>query len=49
VREQLSRTPFALPQLHIRRRPDSIFDYAFDDFEIKGYRSHPHIKAAVAV
>ncbi|MEO6353340.1 MAG: thymidylate synthase [Burkholderiaceae bacterium] len=49
VQEQLSRTPFTLPQLQIKRRPDSIFDYTFDDFEITGYQSHPHIKAAVAV
>jgi len=49
VREQLSRTPFVLPQLQINRIPDSIFDYKFDDFEILGYQSHPHIKAPVAV
>ena len=49
VQEQLARTPFALPQLQIKRRPESIFDYRFDDFEITGYQSHPHIKAAVAV
>ena len=47
--EQLGREPLPLPQLAIRRRPDSIFDYAFEDFDILNYESHPHIKAAVAV
>jgi thymidylate synthase len=49
AREQLSRKPFPLPKLQIRRRPDSIFDYQFDDFEIVGYECHPAIKAPVAV
>jgi thymidylate synthase len=47
--EQLSREPLPLPQLAIKRRPDSIFDYKYEDFEILNYQSHPHIKAAVAV
>jgi thymidylate synthase len=47
--EQLSRKTLPLPQLAIRRRPESIFDYEFADFEILNYESHPHIKAAVAV
>jgi thymidylate synthase len=47
--EQLGRTPYPLPQLRFRRRPPTIFDYEFDDFEIVGYESHPHIKAPVAV
>jgi thymidylate synthase len=47
--EQLSREPLPLPRLAIKRRPDSIFDYRFEDFEILNYESHPHIKAAVAV
>ena len=47
--EQLSRTPLPLPRLAIRRRPESIFDYRFDDFEILDYEAHPHIRAAVAV
>jgi thymidylate synthase len=47
--EQLAREPFRLPRLAIRRRPSSIFDYRFEDFEITGYQSHPHIRAAVAV
>ena len=49
VEEQLSRQPLALPRLAIKRRPDSIFDYQFEDFEILNYECHPHIKAAVAV
>jgi len=47
--EQLTREPLPLPRLAIKRRPPSIFDYRFDDFEILNYASHPHIKAAVAV
>ena len=47
--EQLEREPLALPRLAIKRRPDSIFDYEFADFEILNYESHPHIRAAVAV
>ena len=46
---QLSREPLLLPQLAIRRRPPSIFDYAFDDFEFLNYHHHPAIKAPVAV
>ena len=46
---QLSREPYPLPKLEIRRRPPSIFDYRYEDFEIVGYQSHPHIKAPVAV
>jgi thymidylate synthase len=46
---QLSREPYPYPRLNIKRKPDSIFDYAYDDFEIVGYESHPHIKAPVAV
>jgi thymidylate synthase len=49
VELQLSRMPYPLPQLKIHRKPDSIFDYQFEDFEIMGYESHPHIKAPVAV
>jgi thymidylate synthase len=49
VELQLSRTPFPLPKLKIQRKPPSIFDYEFEDFEIVGYESHPHIKAPVAV
>jgi thymidylate synthase len=47
--EQLTRQPLPPPRLAIRRRPDSIFEYEFDDFEILNYEAHPHIRAAVAV
>lgn len=49
AKEQLSRDPLPLPKLNIKRKPDSLFDYEFEDFEIVGYESHPHIKAPVAV
>ena len=49
VNLQLSRDFFPLPKLNILRKPASIFDYEFEDFEIVGYESHPHIKAPVAV
>jgi thymidylate synthase len=49
VELQLSRDFFPLPKLNILRKPDSIFDYEFEDFEITGYESHPHIKAPVAI
>ncbi|WDV27713.1 thymidylate synthase [Aeromonas caviae] len=46
---QLTREPRPLPQLVIKRKPDSIFDYRFEDFEIQGYDPHPGIKAPVAI
>ena len=49
VELQLSRDFFPLPKLNILRKPDSLFDYKFEDFEIVGYESHPHIKAPVAI
>lgn len=49
VQLQLSREPRPYPKLVIHRKPDSIFDYKFEDFEIVGYDPHPHIKAPVAV
>jgi thymidylate synthase len=49
VREQLSRTPRPYPRLNINRKPQSLFDYRYEDFEIEAYDPHPHIKAAVAV
>ena len=49
VELQLSRQPFAYPILNIKRKPDSIFDYEFDDFEVLNYQHHPAIKAPVAV
>ena len=47
--QQLARQPKSLPRLQLKRKPASIFDYAFEDFELVGYECHPHIKAAVAV
>jgi len=47
--EQLQREPLALPRLAIKRNPDTIFGYEYEDFEILNYESHPHIRAAVAV
>ncbi len=47
--EQLSRTPLPLPRLKIRRRPPTLFDYEFEDFEVVGYRYHEHIRAPIAV
>ncbi len=49
AKTQLQREPKALPQLIIKRKPDSIFDYHFEDFEIVGYDPHPHISAPIAV
>jgi len=46
---QLSREPYPLPQLQIKRRPANVFSYEFEDFEILNYQAHPHIKAQVAV
>ena len=49
VQEQLSRAPYPYPTLRIKRRPDSIFDYTLEDFEILDYQHHAAIKAPVAV
>ena len=49
VKEQLSRTPFALPAMKINPEVKSIFDFKYEDFEVVGYQSHPHIKGEVAV
>jgi thymidylate synthase len=46
---QLTRAPLPLPQLHIKRKPASLFEYQYEDFEIVDYQAHPHIKGAVAV
>ncbi|MGG7606024.1 thymidylate synthase [Massilia sp. BKSP1R2A-1] len=46
---QLSRETRELPRLVIKRKPDSLFDYRFEDFEVEGYDPHPGIKAPVAV
>lgn len=49
VKLQLTRKPHPLPQLHFKRKPDSLFDYQYEDIEIVNYEAHPHIKGAVAV
>ena len=49
VELQLSRAELPLPQLLIKRKPDSLFDYKFDDFEFANYSFHPPIKAPIAV
>lgn len=49
VKEQLTREPRALPQLKIRRKPESIYNYTFEDFELVGYDPHPHIAAPVSI
>ncbi|MEO2212529.1 thymidylate synthase [Paenibacillus amylolyticus] len=49
VKTQLEREPYALPKLVIKRKPDSIFDYKFEDFEFENYEHHPGIKAPIAV
>jgi len=49
VELQLARDPLPLPTIVIRRKSPSIFDYAYEDFEIVGYQSHPAIRAPVAV
>ncbi len=49
VHLQLARQPFPLPELKIKRKPASIFEYQFEDFEIVNYQSHPGIKASIAV
>jgi len=46
---QLSREPYELPKLQINRKPASLFDYCYEDFEIVDYRSHEPIKAAISV
>jgi thymidylate synthase len=46
---QLTRVPYLPPKLAILRKPPSLFDYSFEDFEILDYRSHPAIKAPIAV
>ncbi|GAB3191129.1 thymidylate synthase [Nesterenkonia suensis] len=49
VTEQLSRDPYPAPRLRLTRTPESIFDYAYEDFEVLDYQHHPTIKAPVAV
>ena len=47
--EQLTRTPYAPPTLEIRRKPPSVFEYEYDDFQILNYQAHPGIRAPIAV
>ncbi|MBM3380105.1 MAG: thymidylate synthase [Betaproteobacteria bacterium] len=49
AREQLRRTPYPPPRLEIRRKPEDLFSYRYEDFAFHGYQSHPPIKAPVAV
>lgn len=49
ARLQLSREPRALPVMRLARRPDSLFDYVYEDFILEDYQPHPHIKAPVAI
>lgn len=49
ARTQLARPPRALPRLEITRKPESLFDYQFEDFKITGYDPHPHLSAPIAV
>lgn len=49
VATQLAREPLPYPQVRFNRRPESIFDYRFEDIELIGYEHHPGIKAPVAV
>jgi thymidylate synthase len=49
VELQLSRVPLPLPKLVLKRRPPSLFDYRFEDFELVGYQAHAAIKAPIAV
>lgn len=49
VHEQLSREPYPLPQLIIRRKPSSVFDYHYEDFDFQNYQHHAAIKGAVAI
>ena len=46
---QLSREPMSLPKLVIQRKPESIFDYKYEDFKIENYEAHPSIKAPIAI
>ena len=49
AKEQLSREPYELPKLNIKRKPDSIYHYAYEDFELVNYQCHPHIKAPISI
>ncbi len=47
--KQLKRSPRSLPKMNFTRKPDSIFDYQYEDFELLDYHPHPRISAPVAV
>ncbi|MGA1060046.1 MAG: thymidylate synthase [Burkholderiaceae bacterium] len=49
VQTQLQRTAYPYPTLDLKRRPETLFDYTFEDFEVRDYQCHPAIKAPVAV
>jgi len=49
AQQQLSRKPYPLPKLKIKTKPNSIFDYRFEDFELINYQSHPHITAPISI
>ena len=48
AKEQLSRTPYPFPLMHISDKTD-LFAFDYEDFRLEGYEAHPHIKAEVAV
>jgi len=49
ARLQISREPYPLPEMEINPEVDSIFDFKYEDFLLKGYQAHPHIRAKVSV
>ena len=49
VDEQLSREPYSLPKMIISKESKNIFEYEYEDFSLKKYKSHPHISAPIAV
>ncbi len=49
VKLQLSRKPYLLPQMKLNPAVTSIFDFKYEDFELVGYESHPHIKGEISV
>jgi len=49
VEQQLSRKPFALPNMSINPMVKNIFDFRYDDFELVNYKAHPHIKGEISV
>ncbi|MFN2196670.1 MAG: thymidylate synthase, partial [Anaerolineales bacterium] len=49
AREQLTRTPYPLPSMHLNPDVKSIFDFHYEDFTLEDYQAHPHIKATISV